>query len=102
MILFLNVLLSSSYHMSKKSTPQKSRVQIVMVDIPSPMSNKLLSRTLINPWRRTDSLDCVETQLPINQIWTQQHQQMFELQAIAKVRGEPDATKPEFVSPYPQ
>ena len=70
--------------------------------IPYPTSSSFLTRELIKPWRRTDKLECIETQLPTSQIWVQAHQQMFELQAIAKHRGEPDLTRPQFESPYPQ
>jgi hypothetical protein len=80
----------------------KARVQIVTVNIPTPMAPSLLNRTLIKPWRRTDRLDGVETQLPESQIWVQLHQQMFGLQAMAKYRGVPDTSKPIFASPYPQ
>lgn len=72
------------------------------MDLPDPMSRNYLNRCLIEPWRRTDKLDCTETQLPDNQIWTQLHQQMFELQDIARHRGAPPNTEIGFSSPYPQ
>lgn len=71
-------------------------------DLPDPMSRNYLNRSLIEPWRRTDKLECTETQLPINQIWTQLEQQMFELQDIARHRGAPANTNFGFESPYPQ
>jgi len=71
-------------------------------DLPDPMSQNYLNRSLIDPWRRTSMLDNTETQIPINQIWTQMHQQMFELQEIARRRGIPPSYNPEFSSPYPQ
>ena len=80
----------------------RARVQIMTIDIPAPISTKYLTRTLIEPWRRTEKMRCVETQLPYNQIWTQSEQQMFELQALAKCRGVPDTNQPMFESPYPQ
>lgn len=72
------------------------------INYPAPMSADFLNRSLVNPWRRTDSLDCVDTEVPISQLWTQQQQQMYELQEISKARGSPDATAPSFASPYPQ
>lgn len=68
----------------------------------SPMAPGYLNRRLIKPWRRTDKLDCTETQIPISQIWVQSQQQMYELQALAKSRGDPDPSKEFFKSPYPQ
>lgn len=68
----------------------------------SPMAPGYLNRRLIKPWRRTDKLDCTETQIPISQIWVQSQQQMYELQALAKSRGNPDTSKEFFSSPYPQ
>ena len=82
--------------------PPKQRVQITLNEIPSPMATKVLTRKLIEPWRRTENLESVETQLPNNQIWTQLHTQCFELQAISKMRGDPPNTDPGFESPYPQ
>jgi hypothetical protein len=61
-----------------------------------------LNRLLLAPWRRTDRLDCTETQLLNAQVWTQLHQHMFDLQAIAKYRGVPDTAAALFASPYPQ
>lgn len=83
-------------------TNARARVQIMTIDIPAPISNRYLTRKLIEPWRRTDKIQCVETQLPLNQLWVQNEQQMFELQALAKCRGDPDTKNPMFESPYPQ
>lgn len=96
---------SPKHHKSSRPSTKNSnraRVQIMTIDIPAPISNKYLTRKLIEPWRRTDKLQCVETQLPLNQIWIQNEQQMFELQALAKCRGVPDVKQPVFESPYPQ
>ena len=71
-------------------------------DLPDPMAPGYLNRSLIDPWRRTDRLDCTETQIPNNQIWTQLEQQMFELQDIARHRGAPNPQEKVFTSPYPQ
>ena len=71
-------------------------------DLPDPLAPGYLNRRLIDPWRRTDKLDCTETQLPTNQIWTQLEQQMYELQDIARHRGAPDTRKEVWESPYPQ
>lgn len=84
-------------------TGKTVHVQIVpQIDVPAPISSGFLTRKLISPWRRTDKLECTETQLPNNQIWTQMEQQMYELQAIAKCRGVPDTKQEEWESPYPQ
>lgn len=96
---------SPKHHKGSRPSTKNSnraRVQIMTIDIPAPISNKLLTRKLIEPWRRTDKIQCVETQLPLNQIWIQSEQQMFELQALAKCRGVPDTKQPIFESPYPQ
>lgn len=71
-------------------------------ELPDPIAPSFLNRSLIDPWRRTDKLDCTETQIPANQIWTQLQQQMFELQDIARHRGTPNTTETPFTSPYPQ
>ncbi|EAY05226.1 hypothetical protein TVAG_474050 [Trichomonas vaginalis G3] len=88
----------------KSSAPSKSKPEEYSFDndLPDPMSKSFLNRSLIDPWRRTDKMDCTETQLPANQIWTQLQQQMFELQDIARHRGVPNTTEPIFTSPYPQ
>ena len=71
-------------------------------DLPDPMATGYLHRSLIEPWRRNDRLDCTETQIPQNQIWTQLEQQMYELQDIARHRGVPNTTDKVWASPYPQ
>ena len=72
------------------------------LDLPDPIAPNYLNRSLIDPWRRTNLLECTETQIPLNQIWTQIHQQMFELQEIARKRGVPPNYSSGFSSPYPQ
>lgn len=87
-----------------KPTTPKGKQEDVSFDaeLPDPMAKSFLNRSLIDPWRRTDKLDCTETQLPANQIWTQLQQQMFELQDIARHRGAPNTSETPFTSPYPQ
>lgn len=89
-----------------KGNSNSKRVQIgtdsYFASTLSPMAPGYLNRRLIKPWRRTDKLECTETQLPTTQIWVQTQQQMYELQALAKNRGIPDTSKEFFSSPYPQ
>lgn len=84
------------------SSKKKQRVNLEGLDFPPPMSTNYLQRTLMKPWRRTDLLSCTESQIPSNQIWTQTHQQMFELQVIAKEKDNTNVKKQLFSSPYPQ
>lgn len=91
---------------SPKNKNNSKRVQITpnsdFSENMSPMAPEFLTRKLIKPWRRSDKLECTETQIPTSQIWVQSQQQMYDLQSLAKYRGEPDSAKEFFSSPYPQ
>ena len=85
------------------ATPKKSQGQVSFsdFDFPPPMAPDFLSRSVVHPWREKNYTK-PESDLTTNQIWTQLHHNMYELQVIAKEDHHTENNEKILESPFPQ